>query len=40
MVSTEMDGSLLIKQRQNSDSPKYRTPNKLKEIMTASITAM
>ena len=30
---------LLTKQKMNSDSPKYRTPNKLNEIMTTKIAA-
>ena len=31
---------LFTKEKKNSDSPKYRTPNKLKEIMTTRIAAM
>jgi hypothetical protein len=37
---TNMKISLFIRLKQNSDSPKYRTPNKLKEIMTTRITAI
>ena len=37
---TSVNGLLLIKQRKNSDSPKYRTPNKLKEIMTIRMAPM